>query len=163
MEIKQIRGCPSRNKMCARCFKCNNHKLYISTKLMKCTIRLKLFRFDFFLALRRVRPKSPKRLLSLWTNFSGIEFDRRIKTTASYQSQVINLQNCVRLFRYSCWLLRNFTVNFDNQKLTDTFYDKGHCGRSILQNGNPSHSIFARYLGNRRAKFQGNPSSSCTV
>ena len=48
-----------------------------------------------------------------------MEFDRRIKTTASYQSQGINLQNCGRLFRYSYWLLRNFTVNFDDQKLTD--------------------------------------------
>ena len=66
-----------------------------------------------------------------------MEFDRRNKTTVSYQSQGINLQNCVRLFRYPYWLLRNFTVNFDDQKLTDKFYDEGHCGRSILQNGDP--------------------------
>ena len=37
-----------------------------------------------------------------------MEFDRRIKTTASYQSQGINLENCVGLFQYSYWLLRNF-------------------------------------------------------
>ena len=49
-----------------------------------------------------------------------MEFDRRIKTTALYQSQGINLQNSVRLFRYSYWLLHNFSVNFDDQKLTDT-------------------------------------------
>ena len=75
-----------------------------------------------------------------------MDFDCRIKTTASYQSQGINLQNGVRLFRYSYWLLRNFTVNFDDQKLKDMFSDEGHCGRSILQNGNPSHSFFARYV-----------------
>ena len=34
-----LRGCPSRKKIFARCLKCNNHKLYISTKLMKCTIQ----------------------------------------------------------------------------------------------------------------------------
>ena len=82
-----------------------------------------------------------------------MEFDRRIKTTASYQSQGINLQNGVRLFRYSNCLLRNFTVNFDDQKLTDTFYDEGHCGRSILQNGNPTHNLFARCLGNLRGQI----------
>ena len=92
-----------------------------------------------------------------------MEFDRRIKTTASYQSQGINLQNCVRLFRYSHWSLRNFTVNFDDQKLTDTFYDEVHCGRLILQKGNPSHSFFARCLGNLRAEFQGNLSNPCIV
>ena len=71
-----------------------------------------------------------------------MEYDRRIKTTASYQSQGIIRQKRVRLFRYSYWLLRNFTVNFDDQKLTDTFYGEGHCGRSILQNGIPPHSFF---------------------
>ena len=71
-----------------------------------------------------------------------MEFDRRIKTTALYQSQGLNLQNRVRLFRYSYWLLHNFSVNFDDQKLTDTFYDEGHCGRSISNNGNPSHGFF---------------------
>ena len=34
-----FRGCPSRKKIFARCLKRINHKLYISTKLMKCTIR----------------------------------------------------------------------------------------------------------------------------
>ena len=43
-----LRGCPSRKIIFARCSKCNNHKLYISTKLMKRTIRSKIFRFDFF-------------------------------------------------------------------------------------------------------------------
>ena len=86
-----------------------------------------------------------------------MEFDRIIKTTALYQSQGINLQNRVRLFRYSYWLLRNFSVNFDDQKLTDTFYDEGHCGRSILKNGNPSHGFFVQCLGNLWTKFQGNP------
>ena len=74
-----------------------------------------------------------------------MEFNRRIKITALYQSQGINLQNDVRLFRYSHWLLRNFTVNFDDQKLINTSYDEGHCGRSFLQNENPSHSFF--FLG----------------
>ena len=32
-------GCPSRKNLFVRCLKCNNHKLYISTKVMKCTIR----------------------------------------------------------------------------------------------------------------------------
>ena len=106
-----------------------------------------------------MRSKSPKRLTSLLANLSGIEFDRIIKTTALYQSQGISLQNRVRLFRYSYWLLRNVSVNFDDQKLTDTFYDEGHCGRSILKNGNPSHDFFVRCLGNLWAKFQGNPSN----
>ena len=34
-----LRGCPSQKKIFVRCHKCNNHKLYINTKLMKCTIR----------------------------------------------------------------------------------------------------------------------------
>ena len=73
-----------------------------------------------------------------------MDFDRRIKTTALYQLQGINLQNRARLFQYSNWLLRNFSVNFDDQKFTDTFYDKGHCRRTILKNGNPSHGFFVR-------------------
>ena len=89
-----------------------------------------------------------------------MEFDRRIKTTALYQSQGINLQNCVRLFRYSYWLLHNFSVTFDYQKLTDTFYDEGHCGRSILNNENPSHVFFARCLGNLRANSRQSVKSS---
>ena len=70
-----------------------------------------------------------------------MEFDRITRTTALYQSQGINLQNRARLFRYSYWLLRNFSVNFDDQKLTDTLYDKGHCGRSILKTEIP-HTVF---------------------
>ena len=88
-----------------------------------------------------MRPKSPKRLTSLGVNLSGMEFDHRIKTTASYQSQGINLPNHVRFFRYTYWLLRNVSVNFDDPKLTDAFYNKGHCLRSILQNGYPSHGF----------------------
>ena len=117
----------------------------------------------FLLIIRILRPKRPKRLTSLWVNLSGMEFNRRIKTTALYQSQDINLQNRVRLFRYSYWLLHNFSVNFDDQKLTDTFYDEGHYGISILNNGNPSNGFFVRYLGNLRAKFQGNPSNPHTL
>ena len=92
-----------------------------------------------------------------------MEFDRRIKTTPLYQSQGINLQNRVRLFRYSYRLLHNFSVNLNDQKLTDTFYDEGHCGRPNLNNGNPSQSFFVRYLGNLRAKCQGNPSNPRTL
>ena len=92
-----------------------------------------------------------------------MEFDRRIKTTTFYQSQGINLQKIVRLFRYSYWLLHNFSVNFDDQKLTDTFYDEGHFGKSILDNENPSHGFLVRYLGNLLAKFQGNPSNPHTL
>ena len=57
-----------------------------------------------------------------------MEFDGRIKTTASYQSQGINLENCVRLFRYSYWLLRNFTVNFDDQNFPIRFTTKAIAG-----------------------------------
>ena len=85
-------------KIFARCLKYNNHKLYISTKLMKFIIREKLSRFDFFLTVRRMRPKSPKRLTSLWANLSGMQFDYRIKTTATCQSQGINLQNRMVFF-----------------------------------------------------------------
>ena len=34
-----LRGCLSRKKIFAHYLKRNHHKLYISTKLMKCTIR----------------------------------------------------------------------------------------------------------------------------
>ena len=47
----------------------------------------------------------------------------------------------MRLCQCSHWLLRNFSVNFDDQKLTEAFYDEGHCGRSITKNGNPSHGF----------------------
>jgi len=100
----------------------------------------------FFLIVRRVRPKSLKRLTSTWANLSSIELDHRIKSTALYQSQGINIQNRVRLCQYSYWLLRNFSVNFDDQELI-VFYDEGHCGRSIMKNGNPSHSFLFDVLG----------------
>ena len=91
-------------------------------------------------------------LTSLWVNWSDIEFECTNKTTALYQSQGVNVQNHVRLFRFSYWLLYNFSVKFAYLKFTDTCYDEGHCERSILKNGNPSHSIFV----------QGNPSNSHT-
>ena len=120
---------------------------------------VKIISLWFLLTVRRVRPKSPKRPTSLWANLSGMEFDRIIKTTALYQSQGINLQSRVRLFRYSYWLLPNVSVNFDDQKLTDTLYNEGHCGRSILKHENPSDDLFVQCLGNICTKFQGNPSN----
>ena len=86
-----------------------------------------------------------------------MDFDRRIKTTALYQSR--GIKHRARLFRYSYWLLHNSPVNFDDKNLTDKFYDEGHCGRSILNNGNPSHGFFVPCLGNLRDKFQGNLSN----
>ena len=99
----------------------------------------------------------------LVTNLSGIKLSRTIETTTYYQSQGIDLQIRVRLFRCSNWLLCNLPVKFEYQKFTDTFYKRSHSGRFISKNGNSSYWILASCLGNLRAKFQGNPLHSHTL
>ena len=39
--------------------------------------------------------------------------------------------------RYSYWLFWKISFKFNVQKYSDTCYQKGHCGRSILKNANP--------------------------
>lgn len=124
---------------------------------------IKIVSPQVFLIVRRARPKSTKRPTSVWANLSGIKLERIHKTTALYHSQGINRQNRVRDFPYSHWLFCNFSVKFDDQKFSDTCYDEGHCGRSILKNANPSHGFVVWCLGSLRAKFEDNPSNFHTL
>ena len=118
---------------------------------------------QFFLIVRRARPKSAKRPTFHWANLSGIKLDRINKATALYHSRGINHQNRVRVCRYSYWLFWKISVKFDVQKYSDMCYDEGHCGRSILKNANPPHSFYVWCLESLRAEFQGNPSNSHTL
>ena len=119
---------------------------------------IKIVSPQVFLIVRQAWPKSTKLPTSLWAILSGIKLGRIIKTIAVYHSPSINHQNRVGGFPYSHWLICNFSVKFDDQKFSDTYYDEGHCGRSILKNLNPSHVFYVQCLGSLRVKFAGNPS-----
>ena len=70
--------------------------------------------------------------------------------TALYQSQ--GIKNRVRVYRYSYGCSAIFLSILMIKKLTDTFYDEGHCGRSILKKKKGWKSLtrcfFVRSLGN---------------
>ena len=51
---------------------------------------------QFFLIVRRARPKSVKRPTFHWANLLGIKLDGINKATALHHSRSINHQNCVR-------------------------------------------------------------------
>ena len=104
--------------------------------------------FVLFLTVRRSASRKAKTTDVSLSELIGYRIRAQSKNSALYQSQGVNLQNCVRLSRFSYWLLCNFSVKFAYQKFTNTCYDEGHCGRSILKNGNPSPGIFVWCLGN---------------
>jgi len=88
---------------------------------------------------------SGKELLLHYINHKGLFYKKRVKL--------------YRFYRYSYWLLRNFPVKFGYQikdlvtRVTSKDLE-GYCGRSFVKNGNPSHDVFSRCLGNVQTKFR---------
>ena len=85
-----------------------------------------------------------------------MEFDRRIKTTASYQSQGINLSDGVTFVRYSHWLLsilmiKNLPIRFTTKATAGDQFNKTEI----------AHKVFLlSVLGILGLNF--NPSNPCT-
>ena len=71
---------------------------------------------------------------------------RTAKQTAPCQSAVDEPQKCVRLFRYSYWLLRKFIFNLANRIFVDLCHVRGRKSRRIWDIEKASHTLLAHHL-----------------
>ena len=65
------------------------------------------------------------------TELPAFVLSRRAKQTAQCQSAGDEPQKCVRLFRYSYWLLRKSILNLANRIFADLCHVRGHKSRRI--------------------------------
>lgn len=82
-------------------------------------------------------------------NQSHLKSDRTNKNSVQFQSWGVGLQNLVGIFRYSYWLLCNWSAKLADQNSTVTHYVGGHCERFIRPNF-PLTVFLSRYLGSSR-------------
>ena len=71
---------------------------------------------------------------------------RTAKQTALCQSAGDEPQNCVRLLRYSYWLLRQSILNLANRIFADLRHVRGRKSRRIWKIKNASQSLLAHHL-----------------
>ena len=119
-----LRGCSWQKKKITALSQIQPLQIIYQCKGFRTFYSIKIVLLQVFIFVRRAQPKSAKRPTSLWANLSGFKLYRINKTTAWYHLQSINYQNSVGVFPYCHWLLCNFPVKFDDQKFSDTCYDR---------------------------------------
>ena len=121
---------------------------------------VKIISLCFFLSVRRVRPKSPKRLMSLWANLSGTA-ESKLLHHINHKALIFKtvcgffdiLFGCFTIL-LSILMVKNSPIRFTMKAIAGDQFDKTEIPHTVF---------FARCLGNLRAKFQGIPSNPCTV
>ena len=80
------------------------------------------------------------------TELPAFVLSRTAKQTAPCQSAGDKPQKCVRLFRYSYWLLRKSILNLANRIFANLRHVRGCKRRRIWDIEKASHTLFAHHL-----------------
>ena len=80
------------------------------------------------------------------TELPAFVLSRRAKQTPSCQSAGDEPQKCVRLFRYSYWLLRKSILNFANKIFVGLRHVRGLKSKRICDIEKASHTLLAHHL-----------------